>query len=102
MYTDFDNLKYGGFIMLSQFAQWGNSQAVRFPKHLLDIVNMRETKDIEIIPNAEEETITIKKASQYKHKTTKERLMDVKENYTFEEWNTGELIGCEVINDEYV
>ncbi|MCL2089498.1 MAG: AbrB/MazE/SpoVT family DNA-binding domain-containing protein [Oscillospiraceae bacterium] len=80
--------------------RWGNSHGIRIPKHLLESVGMSESDKVEIV--TENKNLVIKKISSIKHLTTKERLANFNGDYTFEEWDTGEPIGCEVINDEYV
>jgi antitoxin MazE len=89
-----------GELMQTAITRWGNSQGIRLPKHLLDSVGLSESDRVEIV--AENKNLIIKKISSVKHRTTKERLAGFKGEYAFEELDTGEPIGCEVISDEYV
>lgn len=81
--------------MYSNIQKWGNSQAVRLPKVILETALLKENDSIQII--AEKNQIIIKKAIDQNHKTLKERLKNFDGNYKYEEWDTGESVGNEVL-----
>ena len=80
--------------MRSVIQKWGNSQAIRLPKAVLEMAQFGENEPVKII--AENNKILIKKVNDSQHKTLKERLSDFDGVYTFEEWNTGDPVGSEV------
>lgn len=80
--------------MNSLIQKWGNSQAVRLPKAILEIAHLGENEPVQIF--AEQGRIIIKRASGIKHKTLKERLEGFEGDYVFEEWDTGVPVGQEV------
>lgn len=84
--------------MQSTIQKWGNSQAIRLPKSILETAQLGENEAVQII--AEPDTIIIKKSSSRKHKTLKERLAGFSGNYVFEEWDTGAPVGSERLLDE--
>ena len=43
--------------------KWGNSQAVRLPKNILESVSLQENDKVEITSDAETDTIVIRKVS---------------------------------------
>ena len=55
--------------MQAQIKSWGNSQAIRLAKELLEIAGMKANEDVNI--EASEGQITIRKS--FKHKTLEER-----------------------------
>ena len=79
--------------MQAQIKSWGNSQAIRLAKELLEIAGMRANEDVNI--EASEGQITIRK--NFKHKTLEERAAkyDGKLNLG-ESQNWGEPIGREM------
>ncbi|MCL2051799.1 MAG: AbrB/MazE/SpoVT family DNA-binding domain-containing protein [Lachnospiraceae bacterium] len=80
--------------MYSTIQKWGNSGAIRLPKVILDIAQLRENEEVQIL--AELDRIIINKADKARHKTLKERLANFDGEYAFEEWNTGGPVGNEV------
>ena len=74
--------------------KWGNSQAIRLPKALLETANLKENEQIQIL--AEPNKIVIKKIEIPKHRTLKERLANFDGDYVFQEWDTGGPVGKEV------
>jgi antitoxin MazE len=52
--------------------QWGNSQGIRIPKSIITAMKISINDRLEIDNN--DDTITIKKVSQNRHKTIEERL----------------------------
>jgi antitoxin MazE len=79
--------------MYATIQKWGNSQAIRLPKGLLEVATFHENDKVEI--NAEKDCIVIKRANK-KHKTLEERLAGYNDNYQVSEWDTGESQGNEV------
>lgn len=79
--------------MYATIQKWGNSQAVRLPKGLLEDAAMRENDRVEI--KAENGCIIISHVNK-KHKTIKERLAGYNGDYTGKEWDTGAPQGKEV------
>jgi antitoxin MazE len=74
--------------------KWGNSQAIRLPKVILETTGLKENEIVQIF--TEQDNIIIKKVANRKHKTIKERFKNFDDEYTFEEWNTGDPVGKEV------
>lgn len=76
----------------TQIQSWGNSQAVRLPKVLLESANLSLDQKVEI--HVEDERIVIKKA---KPKTFKELVAGFEGKYEYKEWDTGRPVGREVL-----
>ena len=81
--------------MYTSIQRWGNSQAIRLPKTILETALFRENEKVQIF--ATENEIVIKKAIRPKHKTLKERLEDFEGEYKFEEYDWGKPVGKEVL-----
>ncbi|GHU89864.1 hypothetical protein FACS1894202_08750 [Clostridia bacterium] len=82
--------------MKATIQRWGNSQAIRLPKALLELVNMGE--NFPVVISTEGEKIIIAKDSprKYKHRTLAERLEGFEGDFAFEEWDTGKPVGEEI------
>jgi antitoxin MazE len=81
--------------MQAVIQKWGNSQAIRLPKVILETANLKENEPVQIF--AEQDQIIIKKTAVRRHKTLKERLEGFDAaDYIFEEWDTGLSVGREV------
>jgi antitoxin MazE len=80
--------------MQSTIQKWGNSQAIRLPKAILEIAGLTENEQVQIA--AEPYKITIRKAAARKRRTLAERLEGFEGEYTGQEWNTGSPAGREV------
>ena len=78
--------------MNATIQKWGNSQAIRLPKSILQTANMEEAETVQI--TAQQDLIVIRKSKR--HKTLKERLEGFDGQYVFEEWDTGTPVGNEV------
>ena len=81
--------------MLVTIQKWGNSQGIRIPKKILDIVNLKENERVEIQElNGE---IIIKKVT--KEYSSLDELFDSfgGENTGCEEYDFGEDVGREII-----
>lgn len=74
--------------------KWGNSHAVRLPKSILSAALIQENDVVTF--SAEEDKIIITKVRR-RHKTLKERLANARDEYSFEEWDTGAPCGGEVL-----
>ena len=80
--------------MRAVIQKWGNSQAIRLPKAILETARLRENEPVQIF--AEQDTIIIRKAAVTKHRTLAERLEGFEGEYTGKEWDTGAPAGREV------
>jgi antitoxin MazE len=72
--------------------KWGNSQAVRLPKIILEKAGLNENDQVELI--VEEGKVIIVPAK--KHLTLKERAADYGGDYKPLEWDTGRPVGKEI------
>jgi antitoxin MazE len=79
--------------MYARIQKWGNSQAIRLPKGLLEVVAWHENDQVEI--NAEKDCLVIRRI-QKRHRTIEERLAGFSGNYEGAEWDTGKAQGNEV------
>ena len=78
--------------MYTSIQKWGNSQAVRLPKPLLEMVGLNENDKVEIkIQDGNLIIIPVKK-----HKKLEERIAEYEGDYQCFEWETGEPAGKEV------
>ena len=81
--------------MQTTIQKWGNSQAIRLPKAILEIAGVKENEKVQIL--AEENQIIIRKCEKKRrHKTLAERLEGFDGDYTGSEWDTGAPVGKEV------
>ena len=78
--------------MTTTIQKWGNSQGVRIPKYLLDVLNLNEND--EIVLSAEDNKIIIRKANQ--RKNIIELFKDYDGDYTKEQIDWGEPVGREI------
>ena len=78
--------------MTTTIQKWGNSQGVRIPKYLLDVVNLNEND--EIVLSAKDNKIVIEKASP--RKNILELFKDYEGDYVMEQVDWGEPVGREV------
>jgi antitoxin MazE len=79
--------------MQSTIQKWGNSQAVRLPKAMLEIARLAENERVQIL--AEPDKIIIKKAGERKHRTLSERLEGFDGGHAGQEWDAGSPAGRE-------
>jgi antitoxin MazE len=75
------------FILQTTIQKWGNSQAIRLPKAILESANMRDNERVRII--AEHDKIIILREPRPAHRSLKERVSGFQGEYSFEEWDTG-------------
>ena len=78
--------------MYAIIQKWGNSQAIRLPKGILEVADLHENDRVEI--NADNDRIVIKRINK-KHKTLEERLASYTGDYNCSEWDTEETRGKE-------
>ena len=74
--------------------KWGNSQAIRIPKHILESVGLQENDALSII--AQDNKIILEKQTRPQHISLKERLKDFDGDYIGEDWDTGMSVGKEL------
>ncbi len=78
--------------MYTTIQKWGNSQAVRIPKAILEMAEFRENDRVEIkVQDGNLLIIPIKK-----RKTLADRITGYKGDYQCSEWDTGKPSGKEV------
>jgi antitoxin MazE len=78
--------------MYTTIQKWGNSQAVRLPKDILEEANLQENDKVQI--KVQDGNVII--IPDKKRKTLKERIAEFKGDYECNEWNTGKPSGNEV------
>ena len=78
--------------MHTTIQKWGNSQAVRLPKALLEMAELQENDKVEIKVEGGKLIISPVK----KHKTLEERIAEYQGDYHCGEWDTGKTEGKEV------
>ncbi|MBS4025068.1 MAG: AbrB/MazE/SpoVT family DNA-binding domain-containing protein [Clostridia bacterium] len=77
--------------MFTKIQKWGNSQAVRLPKAILEMVDIHENDRVEIkVKDGNVVIIPVKK-----HKTLEERIAEYQGDYQCDEWDTGKSVGIE-------
>ena len=79
--------------MYAKIQRWGNSQAIRIPKAVLDTTSLKENDTLEI--TVEDNIITLKKIEK-KYKSLDELFKDYTGNYKCAEHDTGKPYGKEV------
>ena len=82
--------------MTGTIQKWGNSNAVRLPKNILDELLLQENDTVEII--AENDSIIIRKAVRKRRakKSLEERFENYNGDYKCEEIDWGPPVGEEV------
>jgi len=79
--------------MRTTLKKWGNSQAIRIPKTIIEKARIKENDQVEL--NVVSGTIVIQPIK--KHKTLKERIKDYNGDYRCSEWESGQSVGKEVL-----
>ena len=79
--------------MFSSIQKWGNSNAIRIPKGILEDAVLQENDRVEI--KAEKGCIIVSRVDK-KHKTLEERLAGYEGGYNPGEWDTASPKGKEV------
>ncbi len=78
--------------MYTSIQKWGNSQAVRLPKPVLEMAGLNENDKVEIkVQDGNLIIIPVKK-----HKRLEERIAEYEGDYQCCEWETGKPAGKEV------
>jgi antitoxin MazE len=78
--------------MYTTIQKWGNSQAVRLPKAILEMAELHENDQVEIkVQDGNLVIVPVKK-----HKTLEERIAGYKGDYRGSEWDTGKPVANEV------
>jgi antitoxin MazE len=82
--------------MITSVQKWGNSQAVRLPKSILESLFIKENDAVEI--TAEQDAIVIKKAARPRRakKSLDERFAGYDGGFICSEYDWGEPAGKEV------
>ena len=82
--------------MLTTIQRWGNSQAVRLPKVILESLFLHENDTVEII--TDNDAIIIKKATRKRRakKSLEERFEHYSGDYINVEYDWGKPVGKEV------
>lgn len=78
--------------MYTTIQKWGNSQAIRLPKAILEMAQLKENDRVEI--RVQDGNLLI--VPNKKRKTLAERIADYKGDYNCSEWDTGDISGKEV------
>ena len=79
--------------MTGKVQKWGNSQAVRLPKVLLDEIGLKENDEVEIrIVGGGVAIFPVRR-----HKTLEERIAEYQGDYRGGEWDSGAPRGEEVL-----
>lgn len=79
--------------MYTSIQKWGNSQAIRLPKGILEAASLQENDKVEI--KVENDCIIIRRVKK-QHKTIEERIAEYSGDYICGEWDTGKPQGKEV------
>jgi antitoxin MazE len=82
--------------MVTTIQRWGNSQAVRLPKAILETLFLQENDSVEII--TDNDSIVIKKTTRKRRakKSLEERFENYTGDYQCAEYDWGEPVGKEV------
>lgn len=78
--------------MYTTIQKWGNSQAVRIPKKVLEEAKLQESDKVEI--RVQEGNLLIIPVN--KPRTLAERIAEYEGDYTCQEWDTGKPEGKEI------
>jgi antitoxin MazE len=81
--------------MTTTIQKWGNSNAVRLPKTIMDALFLKENDPIEIIAN--DDHIILKKTTRKRRakKSLEERFANYTGDYQCEEYDWGKPVGNE-------
>jgi antitoxin MazE len=78
--------------MYTSIQKWGNSQAVRLPRSILEKANLQENDRVTLkVQDGNVIIIPVKK-----HRKLEERIADYQGDYKCSEWVTGKPAGKEV------
>ena len=79
--------------MYTTIQKWGNSNAIRIPKTILEMTKLSENDKVEL--RVQDGNITIIPVK--KHISLAERIAEYEEGYKCEEWDVGTPKGKEVL-----
>ena len=79
--------------MLTSIQKWGNSQAVRIPKAMLEKVSLKENDKVEL--RVEDGNVVISPVRR--RMALAERIAEYQGEYKCSEWKTGKPVGKEVL-----
>jgi len=85
-------LELRGDDMYTTIQKWGNSQAVRLPKAILEMAELHENDKVDI--KVQDGNLVISPVK--KHKTLEERIAEYEGDYKCSEWDNGKPMGKEV------
>ncbi|AGL00002.1 AbrB/MazE/SpoVT family DNA-binding domain-containing protein [Desulfoscipio gibsoniae] len=74
--------------MYGTIQKWGNSQAIRLPKAILEMAKLNENDKVEI--KVQDGNLIISPVK--KHKTLQERIAEYNGDYKCSEWDTGKPV----------
>lgn len=79
--------------MYTTIQKWGNSNAIRLPKAILEMAELNENDKVELkVQDGNLIIIPVKK-----HISLADRIAEYEEGYICEEWNIGDSTGKEVL-----
>ncbi|WP_416198345.1 AbrB/MazE/SpoVT family DNA-binding domain-containing protein [Sporanaerobacter sp.] len=73
--------------MYTTIQKWGNSQGIRLPKAILEMVNLNENDTVKL---------KVEDGKAKNHISLKERIAEYGGDYQPQEWDTGYSVGKEV------
>jgi antitoxin MazE len=82
--------------MFTTIQRWGNSQAIRLPKTILESLFLHENDSVEIITNDDSIIITRAARKHRAKKSLEERFENYKGHYQCMEYDWGKPLGKEV------
>ena len=81
----------------TNICRWGNSQGIRLPKTVLDLVGLKDDDEVSLTISGG--SIIIRKATEARgrnYPSLTERFSGYTGDYVPEEWDTGAAIGKEI------
>ena len=82
--------------MTTTVQKWGNSQAIRIPKSILEALFLEENDTVELIAIDNRLVITKKNGIRRAKISLEDRFLNYDGNYTCTEYDWGEPVGKEV------
>ncbi len=79
--------------MYTSIQKWGNSQAIRLPRAILEMAGLSQNDRVELkVQDGNVMIIPLKK-----HKPLADRISEYQGEYKCQEWDTGKPVGDEVL-----
>ncbi len=79
--------------MYTSIQKWGNSQAIRLPKAILEMAGLNQNDRVELkVHDGNVVIIPLKK-----HRPLADRIAEYQGEYNCQEWDTGKPVGEEVL-----